>query len=214
MDRAEVARRRLTGLVAAGVAVAAVVAAVAVPLALQPSEAAAKSTRFLPSDLIPYAVGACMEVIPAAERYATIIPLGWNLSPGGQLRAVIGEVPTVETESGTYMTAEEPVLDPEATTLVNDCLGSQLYSQEPEYREPTAAERLILHDWVRRVQEPCLRAHHIAFESPSYAALMNPEQYLWRMPDMPGADFETRVEIRLACPPMPEYLHDGGIYGY
>lgn len=191
----------------------AVLAALLGPVALHPSDATVPS-RFIPSDLIPYAVDECMKVIPEAERYFTVFPLDWNLSPGGQLRTVVGNYVMEELESGGYATTDETVPNLEASALVNDCLREWLFEQEHELREPTAAEILVLHDWVRTVQQPCLAARGVSALPLSYSTLMDPNQYPWRMPELPGADFDTRLELRRACPPMPEYLHDDGIFTY
>jgi len=214
VERADVAARRFTGIIAAVVAVGAVVASLGLPLAIRPAEAdAATPSRFVPWDMITLALEECMDVIPETERYITIFPLDWNVAPGGQLRMFVGKVDLVEPEPGVYVRGDDPVVDMEASSLVSTCLDARRYEQEPVFREPTPAERLVLHDWVRRVQEPCLAARGVPFESPDDATLMNPRERAWSMPEMTGADFETRLAIRRACPPIPKWLHDDGVLG-
>lgn len=210
-------RRRMTrgaGLVVAASAILAVAAAVTLPMVLRPAEAGAKQGATMPWDTFGEFVDHCMRVFPEADRYSTIIPLASETTRDGQVRVVMGRRVMEEPEPGSFASAGEPTVDAAASELMNECLNTEVMEEPPVYREPTRAERLVLYDWVSRFQEPCLAAHGVTPNSFTFSVFMSSGQHPWTMPQLPGSDFETRLALRLACPPIPEHLHLDGIVGY
>jgi energy-converting hydrogenase Eha subunit A len=88
----------------------------------------------------------------------------------------------------------------------------QSFPAAPVLREPTAAELLVIHDWERRFQQPCLAAHGTAAPQLSFQVFL--DTGVWAEPQTTAADFASTLAIQLACPSVPEYLHDDGVAGY
>jgi len=112
-------------------------------------------------------------------------------------------------------------VDEQATAIVGACVASR--NVEPDdgiYRPATKAERLTLHDWALRQQQPCLAARGIETEVAPIADFLAEdripwyllEQYIWSGPNgIVDVDFDVLLEARLACPPMPAYLAEQGV---
>jgi hypothetical protein len=202
------------GFAVAGVVVCATIAAVTFPFALRPSAAVAQRDAAMPWDVFPNLLNACMLGVPEGDRYTTTQIVGLEQKADGSIHAQLGSYVMQELPSGGWATSDELIINDGATAKFNACIGDRKVEIQPEYRDPTPGERLILRDWVRRVQEPCLASHGIVVEPLADAVFTDPELRPWRMPDTSGMDFDAVLALRLDCPPVPEYLHREGIFGY
>lgn len=192
----------------------ATIAAATVPFLVRPPASAVQPDAVMPWDVVSNLLEACLLSVPEEDRLTTTQLVSLEQNTDGTIRAQLGsfgaEQPTSEGWAGT----DEVIINDGATADFNACIGGYRVELQQRFRSPTEAERLLLHDWVRRVQQPCLAAHGIPVEPPSYAMLINPEAQPWRMPDTTGMEFEAVLALRLDCPPVPDFLHRQGIAGF
>lgn len=132
------------------------------------------------------------------------------------------EVGTLDPDApyGTPLLDEtgRPVVDEAASQQVGECLSAHRAAERPRsYRQSTAAERLLLYDWTARWQAPCLRGHGYDFDIPDVTRFQNPHEVWWFLlstedwTDSDEFDFESLLEARLACEPMPPFLAAEGV---
>lgn len=111
------------------------------------------------------------------------------------------------------------VVDEAASQWVEECLSAHRVAESPrDYRQATAGERLLLYDWTARWQAPCLRGHGYVFDIPDVAHFQNPHEVWWFLlstqdwADADELDFESLLDARLACQPVPPFLAAEGVY--
>ena len=115
--------------------------------------------------------------------------------------------------------SDQPAVDEAASQQIEECLSAHRALGTPDnYRQATAAERLLLHDWTARWQAPCLRGHGYVFDIPDITHFQNPHEVWWFLlstqdwSDVDELDFESLLDARLACQPVPPFLAAEGVY--
>ena len=213
----EVRRRRpgRTAVIAwAGAGVVCASLVIALNLHAASPTSSADELDAIPSDLGWSFFESCMSEVPIHDQVTSAMLLGYYPGADGVLEVELGSYSTdIEVgEGGGEWTMGEPIVDAEVTASVNACLAERRVEYRSEFRLPTAGERLLLHDWVRRYEQPCLASHGLDIPAPSYRELMDEDMYPWYLLDMVGdLAFEKRLGIRLACEPIPAFLRADGV---
>jgi hypothetical protein len=170
--------------------------------------AASADLSRMPSDLVWRWILHCVQN-PGVDR--SVVALDYTVGTEGELAVEFGwsdELGHVtvdpRTAAATKQCIEERSVDP--TTIVS--------------RAPTQAERLTLYSWAVERQQPCLAARGMNVWVASPEDFLDEHVAPWYLLDRYvasqaerglGVDFDTLLEARLACPPMPAYLAAQGV---
>lgn len=109
----------------------------------------------------------------------------------------------------------EITVDPERTAEANACV--QVRSVDPAIttRPATEAERALIYDWTMRWQAPCLASRGFDVRPAKRSDFLDTQQVSWflldRYTDNPLIRFDTLLEARRACAPMPPFLSAEGV---
>jgi len=101
------------------------------------------------------------------------------------------------------------------TAEANACIGARRIDPGRSVRPPTQAERATIYDWAVRWQLPCLASRGFDVRVAPRAEFLDPSTSPWFLLDAYAGDshisFDTLLEARLACPPVPPYLSAEGV---
>ena len=169
--------------------------------------ASANLTR-MPSDLVWRWILHCIQT-PGVDR--SVIALDYSVGAGGELAVEFGW----SDELG-HLT-----VDPRTAAATKGCVEERTVDTATLVtRMPTAAERLVLYTWAVEHQRPCLAARGMNVRVASPGDFLDAHEAPWYLLDGYaasqadrglGVDFDTLLEARLACPPMPPFLAQQGV---
>jgi hypothetical protein len=118
-------------------------------------------------------------------------------------------------ELGFADEAGEITVDPERTAAANACVQARRVDPAIGTRPATEAERALIYDWTVRWQGPCLASRGFDVRPALRRDFLDAHQVAWflldRYSDNSFIPFDTMLEARLACSPMPPYLTADGV---
>lgn len=198
-------RRRAVG--AGALMFTAAIAAVLLTQRPGPAPSASVDGEPVPSDLVGRFFQSCQKDVDRGSESAANL----TIRPDGGVVAQIISFEVATDAAG--ITTRTMAIHEEATAAVNSCLAERKAEVRREGRPPTPGERLLLADWVMRVEAPCLVARGVDAPLPEYSEFLDEESYPWYLLDSVSIDmdFDKLLEIRRACPPMPEFLRSDGV---
>jgi len=206
--------RRRTSLAAAALAAGGVVAlcvgavlGAAVGVDPRVGTASADLSR-MPSDLVWRWILHCTQT-PGVDP--SVIALDYSVGTEGELVVEFGW----SDELG-HLT-----VDPRTAAATKECIEERSVDLATIVtRVPTQAERLVLYTWAVERQQPCLAERGMNVPVASPGDFLDQHAAPWYLLDGYaesqaarglGLDFDTLLEARLACPPVPAYLAAQGV---
>ena len=122
---------------------------------------------------------------------------------------------TATVELGFADEAGEITVDVERTAEANACVQARRVDPAAATRSATAGERALIYDWTIRWQAPCLASRGFEVGPALRRDFLDSHQVAWflldRYSDNRLIPFETLLEARLACSPMPPFLTAEGV---
>ena len=104
---------------------------------------------------------------------------------------------------------------PDRTAEANACIGARRIEPTRAARPATQAERAVIYDWAVRWQLPCLTSRGFDVHVAPRREFLDAETSPWFLLDAYAGDsfipFDTLLEARLSCPPLPPYLSAEGV---
>lgn len=188
-------RHRIAVPTAAGIVALAVGSVAVALLGVRPSPQPVDLDAPVPQDLVWTWINSCVYPDGGFEG-GTLIGLSFDED----------SVPTVEV--GEIAADGERTIDAERSAAANSCLSARSVGMSRS-REARPVERAQLYDWARRWQAPCLAVRGFDVTVPprsDFFDLDDEPWYLLNTLDQRSLDFDTLLEVRLACPPMPAFL--------
>lgn len=106
-------------------------------------------------------------------------------------------------------------VDPERTAEANACIQVRRVDPAAVMRPATEGERALIYDWTIRWQAPCLAARGFDVHPARRSDFLDAHQVTWflldRYSDNRLIPFDTLLEARLSCSPMPPFLSAQGV---
>lgn len=196
-------RRRMPVVAVLGAfgALAAGTLAVIVAASAQPSPRAVDPDAVIPADLTWAWVSSCVP---------------WpNTVNFGLTAFSVDEEGTATLELGFADEAGEITVDPERTAAANACVQARRVDPGVATRSATEGERALIYDWTLRWQAPCLAVRGFDVRPALRRDFLDAHQVTWFLLDRySGNDlipFDTLLEARLSCSPMPPFLSAEGV---
>lgn len=162
----------------------------------------------MPSDLVWRWILHCVQT-PGVDP--SVVALEYSVGTEGELAVQFGW----SDELGHV------TVDPRTTAATKHCIEER--SVDPASivtRTPSQAERLVLYTWAVERQQPCLAQRGMNVPVASPGDFLDEHAAPWYLLDLYaesqaerglGVDFDTLLEARLACPPIPAYLAAQGV---
>ncbi len=195
-------RRRIPVVVIGLVTALAVVAGVwVVGVASQHRSVPAEDSPRIPADFTWAWVTNCIDVYDTSGLGVT----SFTIADDGTATVGLG----YPEEDGEFRDA------PDRTEEANACIAARRIDPGTHPRIATQAERAAIYDWAVRWQRPCLAARGFDVHVAPRSDFLDPGSSPWFLLDAYAGNsfipFDTLLEARLACPPLPPYLSATGV---